>query len=146
MRGGHRGGSCVDTLDALHRVAIALEGILDAIASNKRIVAATSTDGLMSQDELAEQLGVSSRFVQRHIAPSLRTGPRGKKFYRLRDVEEQLAASTTPAIDRSNGPQRTRSTRGIANPSPAPREVSAEVGAIEAKLRASLNKPRRKSP
>ena len=130
-----------DTLAVLVRIALALERLGSALRAPDRPVDLGPAHDLFSLDRIATHLGVSKRWVQRHLRPTIRSGPRGKAWYRLEDVEAQVVcrgASTTPNASRD---ART-SARGPLSKSPRP--SSDEVAAVESELRLGLAKPARR--
>lgn len=134
-----------DTLAVLVRIALALERLGAALQVPVPHAETGPAHDLFSLDRIAEHLGVSKRWVQRHLRPTMRSGPRGKAWYRLADVEAQVACCATPAEPeaRRGAPSRARGSVGRAR-STTLRPSSAEVAAVEEALRAGLAKPTRR--
>ncbi len=91
---------------------------------------------LLDRRAVAEWLGVSTRWVERHLVPSLRARVGGKSWYRPDDIEKQLEIGQ-PCT--SSAPRAGRAARSAPCAS-----SSREALEVEAQLRASLAKPKRK--
>lgn len=126
----------------LRRITIALERIADSLASRAPSSDAnTKVDhGLLDTAGVAAHFGVSTRWVQRHVRPSFRAAGRGKKWYRLEDVEQRLAAHAPVDVARPTRPSKKR----VGDASDMRRtQPEAEIAEVERRLRASVTKPRR---
>lgn len=104
-----------------------------------------ASEMLMSRREVAEWLKVSTRWIERHLAPSLRARVGGRSWYRREDIESQLSVNRVAPV----APPRSRlpsggarsASRNVLADAPC---VDADVREVEAQLRASLAKPTRK--
>src|SRR5688572_29043656 len=72
----------------LKRVVMLLEHIAARLGGSE----APRDEQLMTKAEVARRLGVSTRWVERHLAPSSQPARRGRAWYSADDVETQLAA------------------------------------------------------
>lgn len=129
-----------DIASSLRRIADALERALSPRSAH---TLPSSPDAeVVDIRQLATLLAVSTRWVQRHLRPSFRASTRGKAFYRVADVEAQLAVAA---------PAKTARTTTRAKPKPITttsttvprREAEADIAAVEARLRAAMTTPRR---
>jgi hypothetical protein len=99
------------------RIAVAMESIA---ASLSALVAHTEDNTTrLTKEQLAKTLGVSSRWIERNIRPSLRAARGGRSWYAEEHVREQLDS-------RHLGPTRRRTT---------PKKPNLKALAIEADLR-----------
>lgn len=130
---------------AIRRIADALERIaarLDVLVPLSVVPTSSSGDDLVSMDELCARLGTSKRWVQRHIKPTARASARGRAWYRLSDVEAQIALGPA-VVDRGNK-KRARGVPTVA------RDMSAsssapEVLDVERRLRMSVSSQRKRT-
>lgn len=136
-----------DLVDALDRTRRAIESVRDAIARLTVPDASDVRDPLLDIDALAARLGVSTRWVQRHLRPSLRASARGKGWYRLSDVETQLAVMEEPRTSRPRTKARSSPTTKSTPTKPVLRRAEAPdaIAEMETKLRASLSNPTRRT-
>lgn len=136
-----------DALAVLMRIARALERLASHGRQPDLPPLSPPASELLGLEALALHLGVSKRWVQRHVRPTFRSSPRGRSWYRISDVEEQIrAADLTAPISRRG------SSEGVDEPRiryPNRRAVvssSAEVQDVERELRSKLATPPRRTP
>lgn len=135
-----------DLVDAIDRARLAIEGVRDAILGLAAPRPEVEADPLLDLDALAAHLGVSTRWVQRNLRPSLRASARGKGWYRMSDVEAQLGVIGSAPMTRTRSRARAAKTPSANTTSTVSRvESPNEIAELEAKLRASLAKPTRRS-
>lgn len=114
-------------------------------------VTAQDPSAMLSRQDVARWLRVSTRWVERHLTPSAQATRRGRAWYTREDVEAQLAKMNLREMPRSrrstDGMPRTpaqRRARNVAARAGAPQSIEheREVAAIEAKLRSSVERRR----
>lgn len=123
----------------LARIADALELIASSLSRENQGRVDSRHETLLSRAEIARVLGVSVRWVDRHLTPSHRATPGGRAWYRRADVEAQLTTSGA-GVDVA-APRLGSKRRSSRTPASS---VDADVREVEAQLRASLAKPKRK--
>jgi hypothetical protein len=116
------------------------QAILDALARIEGLLAngqpAADGDELLDRRAVAAWLGVSTRWVARHLSPTAQPQRGGRAWYRRSDVERQLEALRPSAV-----PPRAPKKKPLAKVRRAPHEghTPREVSEIEARLLRAAN-------
>lgn len=79
--------------DHLHRLVELVEVLISlARARTDPRTARDVRAGYLTRKEIADRLGVSTRWIERHVVPTAQPRSRGRAFYAIDDVERQLAS------------------------------------------------------
>jgi hypothetical protein len=118
--------------------------ILDLLERIERLLAGGMPEtGLLDRAAVARWLGVSTRWVARHLTPTSQPRRGGRAFYRREDVERQLEA-LRPSKAAAPTPKK-RPLAKVRRDGVAP-AVPAQVTELEARLRGSAANGRAKAP
>lgn len=120
----------------LDRVTAILRETVALLETIVRRLDAPTREKLLTKQEVARQLGVSTRWVERHIVPIAQPTRRGRAWYSAEDVEHQLASWRHDAEARTGRSPAPRKPRAAA----PTRDRRAKE--IEAELRRDLERRR----
>lgn len=96
----------------------------------------TEHERLLTKAQAAKRLGVSVRWIERHVKPVAQASARGRAWYSEADIERQLASRATGDTATSTPRPRRSTTK------PQTRPVSTRAREIEAELRRDLERHR----
>lgn len=109
------------TLDLLRRTVALLEGITGRLDDARG-------ERLLTKAGVARRLGVSTRWVERHLTPTAQPARRGRAWYAEEDVERQLASWRRDAEARASAaPRSRRERRGTVAQDARAKEIEDEL-------------------
>ena len=124
----------VDSFDGPHTTDWMI--LLELRRIRELLLNQTEHERLVTKAQAAKRLGVSTRWIERHLKPVAQASARGRAWYSDADIERQLASRATGSVIGSASTLRRSKVK------PQTRPTSNRAKEIEAELRRDLERHR----